>query len=115
MCEGSKLAQCDNKSRHDGVARAVHCNLCKKHGLECKRDKWHEHEAESVVESENVRIFWDFAIQTDHIVEHRRPDRSRVQLKIIITIKGSTKVLTEDPSVNHSVVIYPSSLKINNH
>lgn len=115
VSEGSKLAQRDNKSRHDGVARAVHWNLCRKHGLECKPDKWHEHEPESVVESENVRILWDFAIQTDHIVEHGRPNRSRVQLKIIVIIKGSTKILTEDPSVKNSVVTHPSLLKINNH
>lgn len=115
VSEGSKLAQRDNKSRHDGVARAVHWNLCRKHGLECKLDKWHEHEPESVVESENVRILWDFAIQTDHIVEHGRPNRSRVQLKIIVIIKGSTKILTEDSSVKNSVVTHPSLLKINNY
>ena len=29
---------------------------------------------EKVRESEDVKIFWDFNIQTDHVIENRRPD-----------------------------------------
>ena len=37
-------------------------------------DKWYEHEPESVLENEDYKILWDFSIQTDHIIEARRPD-----------------------------------------
>lgn len=73
VCECSKLAQRDYKARHDSVAKAVHWNLCKKFDLECK-EKWYEHEPEKVIESDKVKILWDFSIQTDHVIEHRRPD-----------------------------------------
>ena len=32
-----------------------------------------EHQPESVVENENCTIFWNFNIQTDHVIEPRRP------------------------------------------
>ena len=35
---------------------------------------WYEHVLEKVVETADVKILWDFNIQTDHVVEHRRPD-----------------------------------------
>ena len=37
-------------------------------------DKWYEHEPESVLENEDHKILWDFSIQTDHVIEARRPD-----------------------------------------
>ena len=73
VCECSKLALRKYKARHDSVAKAVHWNLCKKFDLECK-EKWYEHEPEKVIESDKVKILWDFSIQTDHVIEHRRPD-----------------------------------------
>ena len=38
------------------------------------KGKWYEHQPESVVENENCKILWDFNIQTDHVIEARRPD-----------------------------------------
>ena len=37
-------------------------------------DKWYEHEPESVLENEDYKILWDLSIQTDHVIEARRPD-----------------------------------------
>ena len=37
-------------------------------------DKWYEYEPESVLENEDYKILWDFSIQTDHVIEARRPD-----------------------------------------
>ena len=36
--------------------------------------KWYEHEAERVLENEDYTVLWDFSIQTDHVIEARRPD-----------------------------------------
>ena len=51
----------------------MHLELCQKHGLLGER-KWYNHRAEGVMENEDVKILWHFNIQTDHLIEHRRPD-----------------------------------------
>ena len=33
-----------------------------------------KHEPESVLENEDYKILWDFSIQTDHVIDARRPD-----------------------------------------
>ena len=36
--------------------------------------KLYDHVPEKVEETDHVKILWDFNIQTDHVIEHRRPD-----------------------------------------
>ena len=48
------------------------------------RDNWYAHEPEIVLESENYKIMSDFSIQTDHVVEARRPDL------VVVDKKGRT-------------------------
>ena len=50
--------------------------------------KWYEHEPESVLENENHKILWDFSIQTNHVVETRRPD-----LIVVDEKKRSCKII----------------------
>ena len=69
----SKLAQKEYKRRHDNLGKIVHWKLARKCNFEAG-DKWHEHEPESVLENEDYKILWDFSIQTDHLIEARRPD-----------------------------------------
>ena len=69
----SKLAQKEYKRRHDNLGKIVHWKVAK----ECRFEvasKWYEHEPESVLENEDYKILWDFSIQTDHVIEARRPD-----------------------------------------
>jgi hypothetical protein len=73
ISECSKLAQTEYKGRHDKVAAAVHWGLCRMNDIECSK-KWYEHRAEKVIENEHVKLLWDFSIQTDRVIEHRRPD-----------------------------------------
>ena len=61
------------KRRHDNLRKIVHWKLAIKCNFEAG-DKWYEHEPESVLENEDYKIFWDFSIQTDHLIEARRPD-----------------------------------------
>ena len=68
----SKLAQ-EYKRRHDNLGKIVHWKLARKCNFEAG-DKWYEHEPESVLENEDYKILWDFSIQTDHVIEARRPD-----------------------------------------
>ena len=39
-----------------------------------KLDQWYEHEPESVLEKHDYKTLCDFSIQTDHVIEARRPD-----------------------------------------
>ena len=73
ICECSKLAQNDYKKRHDNVARVIHWELSHMNGIP-NADKWYEHSPESVIETEEVKLLWDFNIQTDKEIKHRRPD-----------------------------------------
>ena len=41
-------------------------------------EKWYKHEPEKVVENDSWKILWDFTIQTDHIIETRRPDMIKI-------------------------------------
>ena len=59
--------------RHDKVGKKIHRLLSKKYNLEFT-DKWYQHSPEPVAENEEVKILWDFMIQTDRVIEHRRPD-----------------------------------------
>ena len=62
-----------NIKRHDVVGRVIHWEVCKEYGVECS-DKWYEHSPKSVEENEEVKLLWDFTIQTDREIHHRRPD-----------------------------------------
>ena len=59
--------------RHDKVGQVIHWKLCQKFNIPCK-DKWYDHEPEGVIENDQVKVLWDFRIQTDHQIEHNRPD-----------------------------------------
>ena len=37
-------------------------------------DKWYEHEPKIVIESKDYKILRDLSIQTDYVIEPRRPD-----------------------------------------
>ena len=73
LSECSKLAQNEFKKRHDKVATILHWALCKQHQLE-HSENWYDHRAPSVHENDQVKILWDYTIQTDQVVTTRRPD-----------------------------------------
>ena len=64
LCSCPKLAQTEYKRRHDVVGRFVHWELCKEYGVE-RSDKWYEHSPKSIEKNEEVKLLWDFTIQTD--------------------------------------------------
>ena len=73
ICECSILAQKEYKRRHDNVARIVHWEICKKYDLP-RAEQWYNHKPEGVTENESIKVLWDFNINTDYEIEHRRPD-----------------------------------------
>ena len=69
----SKLTQKECKIRHDNLEKIVHWKLARKCSFEAG-DKWYEREQETVSENEGYKIFWDFSIQTDHVIEGWKQD-----------------------------------------
>ena len=69
----SKLAQKEYKRRHDNLEKIVYWKLTRKCNFKA-RDKSYEHEPESGLKNEGYKIFWDFSIETDHVIEAQRPD-----------------------------------------
>ena len=90
LCSCPKLAQTEYKKRRDVVGRVIHRELCKECGVECS-DKWYEHSPKSIEENEEVKLLWDFTIQTDREIHHRTPDiviqkKKEVKETIIVDI-----------------------------
>ena len=82
-------AECQNQYknwRHDKVAQAVHWNLCKKFNLQCN-ETWHDHSPEEVMENDEVKLLWDFRIQTDRHLDLKRPGI------VVLTEKGGKGML----------------------
>ena len=73
ISECSKLAQKEYKRRHDWVGKRIHWEVCRENGIEVKT-KWYEHQPEVVQENERYKILWDLNVQTDQVIEARRPD-----------------------------------------
>ena len=71
--ECSMLAGREYKRRHDNLARIIHRALCINCGFSTA-EWWYEHNLEKVLESREVKILWDFSVQTDHEIEARKPD-----------------------------------------
>ena len=69
----SILAKSQYRKRHDKVGSYVHWLLCKKYHLQCS-DTWYTHKPQSVQEKDEYKILWDFNIQADKVIEHRRLD-----------------------------------------
>ena len=69
VCADRKMRQL----RHDGVAKALHWDLCGQYEFE-RNDKWYEHSPENVEDNEKCKLLWDFSIQTDRKLDHNRPD-----------------------------------------
>ena len=87
----------NNKSGHDRVADVVHWSLCHKYGLQCT-SKWYEHYGREhpVMENKEVKILWDFNVETEHVIVHRRPD--------IVVLEKEKKALLIDIAVPGDVI-----------
>lgn len=101
LCSCPKLAQTEYKKRHDVVGRVIHWEVCKEYGVECS-DKWYEHSPKSVEENEEVKLLWDFTIQTDREIHHRRPDiviqkkKAKETIIVDIAVPGDSNILQKE-------------------
>ena len=68
------------KTRHKWVGKVIYYLLCKKVKFD-HTNKWYMHNTKSVLENETHKLFWDFEIQTVHLILARRPDLEIVNKK----------------------------------
>ena len=91
----SKMAQTDYQERHNKVASMLHWNLCKKYHLPAF-EKWWAQNVEKVLQNEEVKILWNFKIQTDKHLAHNTPDITvieKVQVWLIdVAIPGDSRI-----------------------
>lgn len=73
VSECKKLAQSEYKKRHDNVAKYIHWELLGQFLME-RSEKWYEHKPVGVMERNGVTVMWDFIVQCDRYIEHRKPD-----------------------------------------
>ena len=73
ICECSKLAQKEYKTRHDWVGKVIHWEMCKKFTFD-QTNKWFMHNPAPVLENDTHKLLWDFNIHKDHLISARRPD-----------------------------------------
>ena len=71
--ECKKLAQKEYKQRQSNIARIVPLKIWLKFRLVWGIN-WYSHKTESAFENDQVKILWDFNVQTDYVIENRRPN-----------------------------------------
>ena len=81
------------------MGKIRHCDICRKKGLNVPQT-WYVHKLLPCTENASFKILWDFNIQTDNIVQHRRPD-------MIIIDKTSKKdqIIYFDVPADHRIEI----------
>ena len=77
VSECEQLAQKHYKCwRHDNVLKVVYWYICGKFGID-RANKPYEQVIDSgnrVVETNEIKLLWDFSIQTDRKIDHNKPD-----------------------------------------
>ena len=79
------------------MGKIVHWKFARKCNFEAG-DKWYEHEPEGVLENEDLKILWDFSIQTGHVIDAQRADLIVVNKKersckiIDFAVPGDSKI-----------------------
>jgi len=79
----------------------LHWSLCKQYGFP-RSQNWWTHEAEKVLENDQCKLLWDFAIRTDKIIEVHRPDivivnKQTKQAQLIdVAVPGDARVASKE-------------------
>ena len=105
ISECSKLAQKENKARHDWVGKLIYWEMCRKFQFD-HTNKWYLHNPAPVLENDSHKLQWDFSIQTDHLIPARRPD-----LIIINRKKRISKIVDFVVPADHIINLKESEKK----
>lgn len=70
----SAIAGTKYMSRHNNMGKVVHQLLCLGERLLQNFTPYHAYTPQTLLETEHIKVYWDFAVFTDQGVEHNRPD-----------------------------------------
>lgn len=68
------LAPTKYLKRHNDLAKYIHILLLQKYELDTTNHLWYNYTPQQVIENDQTKILWDFPIQTDHQLQHNKPD-----------------------------------------
>ena len=83
--------------RHDNVCKYIHDLLLKEFGFREHQTAWYQHQPRTVEENANAKILWNFSVQTDHALQHNKPDiividkENNTELIILIRVDSTTQ------------------------
>ncbi|XP_066928605.1 uncharacterized protein [Clytia hemisphaerica] len=86
------LAPTKYLKRHNDLAKYLHILLLQKHQLDTTDHLWYNYTPPPVIENHQIKILWDFSIQTDHHLQHNKPD-------ILILHKTQRKAIIVDIAI----------------
>ncbi|XP_066934429.1 uncharacterized protein [Clytia hemisphaerica] len=86
------LAPTKYLKRHNDLAKYLHILLLQKHQLDTNDHIWYNYTPPPVIENHQTKILWDFSIQTDHHLQHNKPD-------ILILHKNQRRAIIVDIAV----------------
>jgi len=69
----SVIVQSCYKTCHDAVAQIIHWELARKGNLNIDANWW-DHHPVPAMQNSNLKLLWDFTIQTGRHLVHNRPD-----------------------------------------
>ena len=55
------------------MAKIIHKDICTEYGITVHKQYW-RHDPQSVIDTEDIKLLWDFEIQTDRRIVAKRPD-----------------------------------------
>ena len=97
ICECSKFAQKEYKTRYDWVSKVINWEMCKKFKFD-HTNKWYMHNPAPVQENDTHKPPGDFDIHSDHLISARRPD-----LIIINKKKRTCKIVDFTVPADHRI------------
>ena len=99
ISERSKLAQKENKARHDWVGKATHWEMCKKFKFDPAK-KWYMHNPAPVLENDTHNHLCDFDILTYLLISARRLDLIIISNEIK---KKTSKIISFAGPADHRI------------
>jgi hypothetical protein len=68
------LAPNEYTHRHDNICKQLQLAICKKHQLTEITDPWYKYKPQTIIENDEIKLYWNRDILTDRTIAHNRPD-----------------------------------------
>jgi hypothetical protein len=59
---------------HDNIYKQLHLAICKKHKFTEITDPWYKYKPQTIIENDEIKLYWNQDILMDRTIAHNRPD-----------------------------------------